>query len=65
MLLSTDGDREYWRGEPPADSASGEKALRRLDGLRFFVIPDCDEMDPRFRGMLRLGGDAILFVVSK
>lgn len=56
MLLSTDGEREYWRGEPPPrDSASGEKALRRLDGLRFLAgAPECEDMLPRLRlpGML-------------
>jgi hypothetical protein len=50
MLLSTEGEREYWRGEPPADSASGEKALRRLEGLRFLAgAPECEEMLPRLR----------------
>lgn len=50
MLLSTDGEREYWRGEPPIDSASGEKALRRFEGLRFFAgAPECEDMLPRLR----------------
>ena len=51
MLLSTEGERENWRGEPPMDSASGEKALRRFEGLRFLLgAPECEEdMLPRLR----------------
>lgn len=50
ILLSTEGEREYWRGEPPTDSASGENALRRLEGLRFLVgAPECEDMLPRLR----------------
>jgi hypothetical protein len=53
--LSTEGERKYLSGEPtPSDS--GEKALRRCDGLRFFAgAPLSEDMLPRFRGMFKFG----------
>lgn len=65
--LSTDGDREYRRGEP-ACSASGEYALRRCDGFRRLFGPALliDEILPLLRGMFSdgmCGGDAMFDVV--
>lgn len=59
--LSSDGEREN-RGDPML-SASGLKALRKLDGLRFLACaPEREDMLLRFRGTLScmLGGDAML-----
>jgi len=60
--LSSEGDRENL-GEPTL-SASGLKALRRLDGLRFLLgALEREDMLERLRGTLSCGmcggGDAI------
>lgn len=60
--LSSEGDREN-RGEPTL-SASGLKAFRRLEGLRFLLgAPESEEMLFRLRGTLSCGmcggGDAM------
>ena len=61
--LSTEGDREYRKGESTV-SEVGENWLRSCEGLRFFAAPATElEMLERLRGMLSwgmCGGEAIL-----